>query len=264
MMMHTQIERLKTPEEEELTKKLADLALLESTLVQKELELRTLQAELRVFEAEYFRIVGIRYAELDRIKAEILEFQARFNPKDDEARKRAEDARFRAEESARETRGFLDGERPREFSPSESLKSLYRRVAKTIHPDLATDETECAQRQRLMAEANRAYEDGDEARLEAILRGWESSPDRVKGEGVEAELIRVIRKIAQVEERLQAIETEIARLKGSELYQLKLKVEEAGREGRDLLNEMASQLDEEISLKREKLRNLRASRGGRA
>ena len=261
--MHTQIERLKTPEEEELIKKLADLASLGSTLVQKELELRTLQAQLRVFEAEYFRIVGIRYAELDRIKAEILEFQARRNPKDDEARKRAEHARFRAEESTREARGFLEKERLTKFSPSESLKSLYRRVAKSIHPDLATDEAERARRHRLMAEANRAYEDGDEARLEEVLRGWENSPDRVKGEGVAAELIRVIRKIAQVGERLQEIETEIASLRRLELYQLKLKVEEAGREGRELLNEMASQLDEEISLEREKLRNLRASRGGR-
>ena len=105
-----------------------------------------------MFEAEYFRIVGIRYAELDRIKAEILAFQARRDPKDDEARKRAEHARFRAEESAREARGFLEKERPTKFSPSESLKSLYRRVAKSIHPDLATDEAERARRQRLMAE----------------------------------------------------------------------------------------------------------------
>ncbi len=262
--MHTHIERLKTPEEEELIKKLAELAFLESTLVQKELELRTLQAQMRVFEAEYFRIVGIRYAELDEIKAKILEHQARLNPENDKARERAEQARSRAEESAKETRGFLEKEKPRKFSPSESLKSLYRRVAKSIHPDLATDEAERARRQRLMAEANRAYEDGDEARLEAILRGWESSPDRVKGEGVAAALIRVIRKIAQVGERLQEIETEIASLEGSEFYQLKLKVEEAGREGRNLLNEMASQLDEEISFEREKLRNLRASRGGRA
>ena len=262
--MHTQVERRKTPEEEELTKKLAELASLESTLVQKELELRTLQAQLRVFEAEYFRIVGIRYAELDEIKAKILEFQARRNPENEKARQRAEQARFRAEESAKETRGFLEKEKPKKFSPSESLKNLYRRVAKSIHPDLATDERECARRQRLMAEANRAYEEGNEARLEAILRGWESSPDRVNGEGVGAELIRVIRKIAQVEERLQAIESEIAKLKGSELYRLKLKVEEAERKGRDLLHEMASQLDDEISLARQKLNNLRASGGGRA
>jgi DnaJ-domain-containing protein 1 len=261
-MMHTYIECRKTPEEEELTKKLAELALLESTLVQKELELRTLQAQLRVFQGEYFRIVGILYAELDGIKAEILEFLQRWNSKDDEAQKRARQARTRAEESAREARGFLEKEKPKKFSPSESLKNLYRRVAKSIHPDLATDETECARRQRLMAEANRAYEDGNEARLEAILRGWESSPEGVKGEGVGAELIRVIRKIAQVEERLEAIEREITKLKGSGLYQLKLKVEEAEGKGKDLLAEMAWELNNEIFFAKEKLKDLRAS-GGR-
>jgi len=75
-------------------------------------------------------------------------------------------------------------------------------------PDFATDDAERVRRQRMMAEANQAYADGNEAKLQAILREWESSPESVKGEGVGAELIRVIRKIAQIEERLHAIEDE--------------------------------------------------------
>lgn len=98
-----------------------------------------------------------------------------------------------------------------------------------------------------MAEANRAYEEGDEERLEAILREWESSPESVKGEGVGIDLVRIIRKISQVEERFHTIEIEIAQLKESDLYKLKLKVEEDEKQGRDLLAEMAKQLDKQIS-----------------
>jgi len=81
--------------------------------------------------------------------------------------------------------------------------------------------------------------------LEAILREWESSPESVKGEGTGTDLVRAIRKIAQVEERLRAIEVEINQLKKSDLYKLKAKAEEAEKEGRDLLADMAKQLDEQ-------------------
>jgi hypothetical protein len=42
-----------------------------------------------------------------------------------------------------------------------------------------------------MAEANAAYEKGDETRLHAILQEWESSSEAVKGDGVVAELVRI-------------------------------------------------------------------------
>lgn len=97
-----------------------------------------------------------------------------------------------------------------------------------------------------MAEANRAYEEGDEAKLQAILREWESSPESVKGAGTGVDLIRVIRKIAQVEERLRVIEAEMAELEASDLYQLKTKVEEAENKGQDLLVEMAAQVEGQL------------------
>ena len=87
----------------------------------------------------------------------------------------------------------------------------------------------------MKAEANQAYEDGDEARLRAILHGWESSPESVKGEGVVAELIRAIRKISQSQERLKTIQEKIQVLEQTELYQMKTKVITAQQAGRDLL-----------------------------
>jgi DnaJ-domain-containing protein 1 len=226
------------------------------------LELATAQAELHSFEREYLRVVGVRYAELDEIEAEIAKYLAFLNPLDSTARKQAEQAWAKAQDSKRATdENVTDSVSSRDFKPPESLKKLYREIAKRTHPDLATDEAERLRRQKLMAEANQAYEDGDEERLQAILHGGESSPESVQGEGVETELIRTIRKIAQVRERLKRISAEIEALKRSALYQLREKAIAAQQAGRDLLAEMASQIDEQIAAGKVRLEELRAKVG---
>jgi hypothetical protein len=250
---HKDLTRRQTPEERELENKRVHLAALEAELAQRELDLTTIKAELTVFETRYLREVGVFYAELDEIEAQIAEAQARLNPTNQQAQEQASRARAQAQESAQAAGAAQKSGEQKKFTASESLKKLYRDIAKRIHPDLATDEAECARRQRLMAEANQAYADGDEARLQAILREWESSPESVKGEGTGAELIRIIRKIAQAEERLRTIEAEIAELKASDLYQLKAKVEKAENEGQDLLARMASQIKQQITEARKRL-----------
>ena len=107
-----------------------------------------------------------------------------------------------------------------------------------------------------MVEANRAYEDGDEERLQKILDDWESSPESVKGEDIGAVLVRILRKIAQVEDRLHNIALEIDALYKSDLYQMKIKVEEAERAGQDLLTDMAARLDAEIIEAENRLRDI--------
>lgn len=244
--MAGELTRKRTPEERELEKKQKELAALEAELLQRELELSTLQAELQAFEARYLKIVGTRYAELDEIEARIAEAEACNRPNDPGAQDKAAEARERSQESSRAT-GDLPPEAKKSFVPSDSLKALFREVVKRLHPDLTTDEQERARRHVLMAEANRAYAEGDEAKLRALLEDAEANPDAVVGDGVGAELIRVIRKIAQVEERLERIDAEIETLRSSDLWELRLKVESAENEGRDLLAEMAEGVDIRIA-----------------
>lgn len=254
--MVKEIAKVRTPEEEELEKKKAHLAQLQSQLAERELELATLQAELGSFERRYLTIVGLRYAQLDKLEAEIAEYFAREQPRDREAQERAQRARSQAEGSSEATGQAESFEEAQEFIPSESLKRLYRDIARRMHPDMADDPEEKQRRHSIMAEATNAYERGDEARLREILSEWESSPEAVKGEGAAAELVRVIRKIAQVERRLQAIAAQISHLKESELHELKTKVKEAAEEGRDLLAEMAERLDRQINDARQRFREL--------
>lgn len=241
------ITRTMTPEERELEDKRAQLVELEAGLAQQELDLATLYGELQAFEARYLRVVGIRYAELDEIAALLAEAEARRHPQDDQFQHRAREAQERARSStgaAEETNG------PDDFKPTRALRDLYRQVAKCVHPDLAANGQECPRRNRLMVEANRAYGEGDEESLRAILNEWQSAPESVKGEGTGADLVRVIRQIAQVRRRLEEIERDTALLMGSELYELSQKAAAAEKKGRDLLRDMAQTLDIQITTAR--------------
>jgi hypothetical protein len=258
-------EKTLTPEDEELERKKARLAELEAELADRELELTSLRAELVYFEQSYLRTVGRRYAVLDELKASIAEARSKKHPESEPARARAYQARQKAQESARAA-GTENAGDPRADDAtatdkpkrSQSLDKLYRRAAKLLHPDLTLDPEERKKRHRVMAELNEAYARGDEAQIRAILRDWESSPENVQGDGPGAELVRVIRKIAQVEKRLKAIAAEIDQHSEAEFFKLKMQVDGALGEGRDLLKELAGQIDAEIGLARDELTRMAA------
>jgi hypothetical protein len=236
----------RTPEERELEKKLADLASLETDLVHRELDLATLHGSLRTFETLYLRLVGALYAELDEVEARIAERLLRQNGADEQLHRQAQQARVKAQESASATGVVQSSAHGGGFQPGERLKRLYREIARRIHPDLATDPNERARRNRVMADANQAYETDDEAALLKILDEWQSSPELVEGEGTPAELVRTIRKLHQIERRLSEIAAEVADLKQSELFVLFERVKAAQTENRDLLTEMADELKRQI------------------
>lgn len=245
-----------SPEERELQAKRAALAKLESELAERELELATLTAELRAFEARYLSVVGVKFAERDSLEARIAEIRACRSPADSAIHQEAADARRRAHESAAAMSSASESLTDGEFRASEQLKGLYRDLARRVHPDLSLDEEERKRRTPVMAEANLAYAAGSEQRLRALLEEWESSPDSVEGEGVAADLIRTIRKIHQAKRRLPEIGAVILELRGSDLYRLRSEVESAKAHGRDLVAEMAQQLDAENAQLRELLRSL--------
>jgi hypothetical protein len=236
-----------SPEEEELARKRTELALLQARLAERELFLTNLRAELSAFEGQYLRQVGTLYAELDEWNAKIAERLAD-EEGTEESRSAAAQARSQAEESDSAVHG--DAAKVQEFLPSAELKALYREVAKRVHPDLATDETDRHRRDHLMAEANAAYRRGDANALRRILEEYESSPESVPGAGIAADLVRAIRQIKQVRNRLTQIELEIASLIDSDIAKLRAKADAASAEGRDLLGEMSDDVKRSIDAAR--------------
>jgi hypothetical protein len=98
--MATEIIKNQTAEERELDKKQAELAALEAELIKRELDSATLRAELIDFESRYLRTVGVLYAELDEIEAQIAEAKAYRTPSDSQAQKHAANPRAQAQESS--------------------------------------------------------------------------------------------------------------------------------------------------------------------
>ncbi len=242
------------PEEQELARKLAEQASLEAELAERELRAASLRAELGAFERRYLHFVGSRYAELDEIQARLAEKAAREQPTSEPTQQAAREARVRANET-RAAAGEKSAREPRVFVASPEMKRLYREVARRIHPDLAADSGDRARREQLMAEANSAYERGDEGRLSVILADYDSSPESVRGEGPGAELVRVIRRLSQIRSRLAEIETESQQLLLSDLCQLKVLADAAEKDGRDIFQVMVASVDEQIALARRSLEN---------
>ncbi len=71
--MSGEIVRKLTPEEDELLRKREELASVRAALAERELELADLRAQLKSFEGQYLRQVGVLYADLDDWNAKIAE-----------------------------------------------------------------------------------------------------------------------------------------------------------------------------------------------
>jgi hypothetical protein len=94
--------------------------------------------------------------------------------------------------------------------------------------------------------------------LEQILDEWKHRDETTfPEEAVPSQWDQLEQTILQVKARIKAIEERIANLEKSELYQLMIKVERAQLEGRDLLGDMAKNLQNQIQAATGLLENLR-------
>jgi hypothetical protein len=233
-----------TPDDAALLDKREQLAAIRATLAEHESELAQIRAELKTFEGRYLRQVGVLYAELDDLEARIAEREVDLYDSDS-ARARAEEARQRAQET--HEAAFGEAHEAEEFDPPPSLKTLFRDLAKRIHPDFARDDAEQKHFTLLMARANQAYSRGDSETLQRLLDDHREINAAIAGEGAAAELLRITRQIRHAERDIAALEAERHTLLSGEIAQLHLDAEAAARQHRDLLTELATSLREQIA-----------------
>lgn len=243
-----------SPQLEELQARRRELADLRRQLADKELELSTEKAELHLFERRYQNVVGQMYAELDQVKAQVLSLASKLFPKAQNFKEEAEAAREQARDFKEET---PEAEKPgKVFNPPENLKKLFRRVAKRIHPDLASSASERERRHDLMAKLNQAYDGLDEEAIRAILTEWEAEEPVHEKLEVGEQLVRVLSQVAQMRKRLYGISDELEDLELTEMFQLKKNIDSAELEGRDLLQEIADDIDEKIKKAKIRIRDM--------
>jgi len=239
------------PGAEELARRKAQLLVLVEELLGRERAIDAYRAELHDFETRYRKALGRRYARLDEL-ADRLDAARDEAAADDPPERDPEDPaeRYPGQGLPGGGQNWDWGEREPEPEPrpviGEDAKRLFRQLARIIHPDLAGDPAERERRTNLMVAANLAYEQGDVAGLERLLGDWERSPEAVTGGGALAELERTIRRIAQVQGRMDAIDEELAELEASAMGWLRRRTEKATREGWDLLAHMVKEIDRQI------------------
>jgi DNA-dependent RNA polymerase auxiliary subunit epsilon len=203
-----------------LAEKRERLAAVRAALAEREADIAQIRAQLKAFEGRYLQRVGVLYAELDEIAARITEREVDLYDSDS-ARRRAREARQRAQET--HEAAFGADQEPVEFDPSPSLKTLFREVARRIHPDFASDEAE--QKHFTLLEVNAAVAD--------------------EGDGVT--LLRLARQIQHAVRDIAALDREHQTLLQSEIGQLYTDAEAAAHEDRDLLAELAASVRERIA-----------------
>ncbi len=208
---------------------------LMAVLDEREAEVARVRAALDAFKADYRQQVGTLHEQLDRLELAIAEAEL------GELSKQVESG---ANDPSEPSPG--SGPAPPPRFTSDAVRKLFRDVAKAIHPDLALDEGARDRRHMLMVEANRAYALGDEEQLRWILSAWERSPEAVQGSHPEAAKLRLVRRIGQLEEQLNVLATDLADLKASPLWELKVMVDEAAARGKDLVGDMVARLKRDI------------------
>jgi hypothetical protein len=217
-----------------------EIARVEALLAERNEELTTLQEELQTFRASYTQVIGSLLAELAEVESAIKEAEARMLgiEHDDE------EESYTASVDAHDESGML---------ARTGLRKLFWSVARMFHPDHAADEEEAKRRHRIMAEASRAYQEGDveslhsllgDEQLQAYCAGSSHAPDKIE---------EMAGRLLGLKEQLRTTEFGIKRLKQNSLYRLKLKVEEEGASGRDVLGEEAHSIRRKIAKARKRL-----------
>lgn len=248
------------------TRLLQERAQLMQSIADLELELATVQAEVAEFTQQYHTRVGRRMAEFDALQAQQAQTAAQRAPDNPQARADARQKQRQAEQSAQESQRFntANGEGVPPFRPSNEIKRQFRQLAQQIHPDRATDDADRAWRTQLMSEANRAYRHGDSGALSEIASLWAESHrplNTAKATKTAAMPNAAVSpaptlqaEVERLRTRLTEIERELHRIFGSRLYELFVTARQAARQGRDLLHEMAEQLDASIAQLHERCR----------
>jgi predicted nucleic acid-binding Zn-ribbon protein len=254
--------------EEQLVYLRQQIEAAEAELVNREAELVDLRVELSAFRLQYDTRVGRQVAELEGVEADIKRCQQwishyrQWGP-GGPPQARTGAAYVPVEEQYRRT--WQQPEEPPSPPPAEPLdaateaqiKKLYRQLCRRFHPDLTQDATERAWRTEMMTAVNAAYAVRSLVELQAMAEKPDRSPSAEIGAD-EQRLTALRDRLQQIQRRLWEVEQEIRELMNSPTMQMNLDIKFAQQRGRDLLAEMATDVERDLARKRVELDFLRA------
>ncbi|MGH2582046.1 MAG: hypothetical protein ACRDFQ_04030 [Anaerolineales bacterium] len=243
----------------------ADLAALREKVGRKREYLELLEGELantRAIIQEFTEIYGARITPLEtryrRLQAVLEEITEDMSPPENGWRGRsgakAGNSTNGHAQSREWTKVKVDGKSSLVKDPEYERKvhDLFRRLAKRFHPDLAQLEDEKQQRQKIMAEINRAYTAKDLEALENLE--MESQNEGInQWSGPEAEIARLTLELRQLETMIFEVEQTIRELDLSPAMHLRGEMKGDRVARNDYFAELESDFREKISLLQEQL-----------
>jgi hypothetical protein len=241
---------------EKLTQLRLALEVARRELIEAEAELTDRRADIEAFEFEYEATVGVLLMQLERVDAEVKDYLDRIQQRRNE--KTFGTSFSSVEEQYRKTWRSAPTMPPpkKKVFVSENteaqIKKLYRQLARRYHPDLAADEAERDFRTDMMTAVNDAYAARSLAELMALAKEVEikgqSEPSSKEFAGLdmiealEEELARCQRRLLQIDLDMQSLYTH-------HLVELSTEVKFGKQQGRDILAEMAVEVERQIARK---------------
>jgi chromosome segregation ATPase len=232
---------------EELSRLRAALEQAQANLIEAEARLADELAGVNAFEFEFEARVGHLWDKLDALETEIENYNDRIQI----IRKGylSVERQYQRAWKAPPTAAPTPPPEPISSDKEARIKRLYRQLARRFHPDLAGDDAERAYRTAKMAAINDAYAARSLTELEALAREPDRSiqTGRLQPGQTEAQLVQALQdELARIQRRLREIDGELRNLHRRPSVQLSFEVRVARRQGRDLLGEMAAELERKI------------------
>lgn len=248
-----QVERLKATIREQ-----------EALIVKLSAEIAEIERELADFEPEYDRVVKPIQTRVEALRDAVNDLETLRLQKRRGADVSVED--LWTDLPKREMPVYDLPETDFEFNPRprvrEDIKSLYRKLARRFHPDLADDEDDRDRRNNLMAMINDAYAERDMDALQALDEANEGDDGTTPDINMPLEML-TLRKLqqqsAELAVQVQDLRYERDQLLHSPMMDLKLKVKLSKIKGRDLLQAMADDLQREYTELMQRLDELRST-----
>jgi len=243
----------------------ADLTDVQNQLIDAEADLADQLAEINAFEFAFEARVGHLIDKLDTLETEVQ----RYNERIQIARNKQVfgsahipvEAQYRRTWQSPRASAPTPPLQPLPSASEAEIKRLYRQLARRYHPDLAANERDHLFRTQKMTAVNDAYAARSLAELVALAADPDSKINTgrdVSGQ-TEAQLVQALQgELIRCKSRLQDIEHEIKELHYRPSVDLSLEVKSARRQGRDVLAEMAAEIEKRIMKKEVELDMLKA------
>lgn len=238
-----------SPLRERLEQLLGALEELRDEVAQLELEAETLRAELAAFEVRHRAELSGEQRLLQRIASVVRQLErwtellAEAPPPRRAARARRVE-RQRTQELHRESgQAEPEDDGPASEPPSAAdLKSLYRRLARRFHPDLARTEDEQLRHAALMARINALYRAGDRAGLEALADQALGAELPEPAVSLEEEVRLLEDRRARFESARDGLRLDLDALRTCATAELRRRARAAEQEGRDFFHGLRQEL----------------------